>query len=304
VSNPWDPQVTVSPSLAIALINTQCPPLAPVLLEPFGAGWDNTAYLVNGEWVFRFPRREIAVDLLETEMRVLPRLAPRLPLPVPRPEWRGRPDANYPWPFAGYRLLPGRVASNAGLDDAARAAMARPLGEFLKALHSVDVREAEQWGAGPDVHARLDEDRLRTLVVPRLDDLVARVAIASADSWLEIFERGVRAPLSEVPALVHGDLYSRHLLVDDRDAICGVIDFGDLHVGQPALDLSIAWSLLPVAARPAFFEAYGAVSESVAEKARLRALVSAVSQEAYGRAVGDTAIEQEGLRALRCLLAE
>ena len=26
-----------------------------------GAGWDNTAYLVNGEWVFRFPRRTIAV---------------------------------------------------------------------------------------------------------------------------------------------------------------------------------------------------------------------------------------------------
>jgi hypothetical protein len=32
--------------------------------------------------------------------------------------------------------------------------------------------------------------------------------------------------------------------------------------------------------------------------------VSAVSQEAYGRGVGDAAIEQEGLRALQCLLAE
>ena len=45
-----------------------------------GAGWDNTAYLVNGEWVFRFPRRTIAVPLLEAEGRVLPKLAPRLPL--------------------------------------------------------------------------------------------------------------------------------------------------------------------------------------------------------------------------------
>ena len=69
--------MTVSPSLAIALINAQCPSLAPVLLEPFGAGWDNAAYLVNGEWVFRFPRRAIAVDLLEAEVHVLPRLAPR-----------------------------------------------------------------------------------------------------------------------------------------------------------------------------------------------------------------------------------
>ncbi|HXR43271.1 MAG TPA: hypothetical protein VN759_00605, partial [Pseudolysinimonas sp.] len=54
---PWAPEVEVTPELATALIESQCPALAPARLEAMGAGWDNTAYLVNGDWVFRFPRR-------------------------------------------------------------------------------------------------------------------------------------------------------------------------------------------------------------------------------------------------------
>ena len=90
---------------------------------------------MNGEWVFRFPRRTIAAPLLEAEGRVLPALAPRLPFPIPRPEWFGHPGAGYPWPFLGYRRLAGQVASDAGLDDAARAALAQPLARFLRARH-------------------------------------------------------------------------------------------------------------------------------------------------------------------------
>ena len=43
-------------------------------LRPLGAGWDNTVFLVNESFVFRFPRREIAVACMEAEIRVLPGL--------------------------------------------------------------------------------------------------------------------------------------------------------------------------------------------------------------------------------------
>ena len=51
---PWAAEVEVTADIATSLIEAQCPPLSPVSLEPMGAGWDNTAYLVNGDWVFRF----------------------------------------------------------------------------------------------------------------------------------------------------------------------------------------------------------------------------------------------------------
>jgi len=301
---PWAAEVEVSPGLATALIESQCPALAPVRLELMGEGWDNIAYLVNGEWVFRFPRRTIAVPLLETEARVLPALAPRLPCPIPMPAWFGRPDATYKWPFLGYRRLDGQVASDLDLDEHARAALAAPLARFLRALHDVPLAEAQAWGAPPDKIGYLDKTRIERLVRPALSDLLARGIIDHASPWLEVLDAGLAAlPLSGALSVVHGDFYSRHILVDDDGGMAGVIDFGDLHLDHAALDLSVAWTVLPPRARPEFFAIYGEVDDRARAVARLRALTSGLAQEAYGRDVGDAKIEREGVLSLRSVIA-
>ena len=40
-----------------------------------GEGWDNLVYLVNDDIIFRFPRRKVAISLLEREMWVLRKIA-------------------------------------------------------------------------------------------------------------------------------------------------------------------------------------------------------------------------------------
>jgi aminoglycoside phosphotransferase (APT) family kinase protein len=303
-NRPWAPEVQVPPELAAALIESQCPWLAPVTLDLMGEGWDNVAYLVNREWVFRFPRRTIAVPLLETEGRVLPSLAPRLPYPIPTPVWFGRPDDSYKWPFLGYRRLEGHVVSDANLDEPARAALAEPLARFLRGMHDVPLAEAQAWGAPPDLVGYLDTARFERLVRPALADLVTRGIIDDASPWLDILAAGLAAlPLTTPVALVHGDFYSRHILVDGAGRMTGVIDFGDMHIDHPALDLSVAWTVLPPSARDTFFAIYGEVDDATRAVARLRALTSGLAQEAYGRDVGDAQIEREGLRSLRSLNA-
>ena len=79
----WEAEQPVSASLAARLIASQFPRLRGAPVEPLATGWDNTVYLVDDEWVFRFPRREIALPGIQREIAVLPLLAPRLPLPVP-----------------------------------------------------------------------------------------------------------------------------------------------------------------------------------------------------------------------------
>lgn len=74
MTRPWRADRAVSEQFARALIESQFPDLAPVTLRPLGAGWDNTVFLVNESYVFRFPRREIAVACMEAENRVLPGL--------------------------------------------------------------------------------------------------------------------------------------------------------------------------------------------------------------------------------------
>src|SRR5439155_26832955 len=127
----WEPDWVVTSELAKALVDTSFPALAPVVVKEFGIGWDNTVVLVNNSFVFRFPRRRIAVSLLETEIRLLPWLSDRVPLPIPNPCYVGAPGLEYPCTFAGYRLIPGHTITAANVTDDERRAMARPLGQFL-----------------------------------------------------------------------------------------------------------------------------------------------------------------------------
>ena len=126
----WHPEIAVDEEAARVLIRAQFPQLDASRVEAIGFGFDNTAFLVGDAYVFRFPRRAIAVALIEREMAVLPAIAPLVPVPIPVPILDGRPDGAYPWPFAGYKLLNGSTASSLNLSDADCERIAEPLGAF------------------------------------------------------------------------------------------------------------------------------------------------------------------------------
>ena len=51
----------VDTARAAELVFGQFPWLRGAAVEPFAEGWDNTVFVVNGEWAFRFPRRQVAI---------------------------------------------------------------------------------------------------------------------------------------------------------------------------------------------------------------------------------------------------
>lgn len=301
MTRPWHAEHPITADLARSLIRARFPDVAAERVEPLGSGWDNTAFLVDGTLVFRFPHKPSAAALLETEARVLPRVAPRLPLAVPDPRWIGEPGDAFPWPFVGYALLPGRPACTLALPAEARAAAAPALGEFLARLHAIPT-------AGlPLPGDTLDRTNFRTrmpLLEARLAVLAERGVIEDAAPWLALFRRLPDAAPARAPALVHGDLYACHLLVDERGAVCGVIDWGDVHAGDRAVDLMLLYAFLPSAARDAFLRAYGAVDARDLRVARLRAAFHSVSLAWFALERGDDAVLAEALLAMRFVLEE
>ena len=79
----WTPEIVVDEGAARQLIAEQFPELQVGSIRLLGVGWDMTVWLVNGSVCFRFPRKETVVGGLLREMKVLPALAPLLPL-LPR----------------------------------------------------------------------------------------------------------------------------------------------------------------------------------------------------------------------------
>src|SRR5919197_6573239 len=112
-----------------------------------GRGTDSVAYLVNGEWVFRFPAVEDAQETLRRELALLPTLGPALPLDIPVFEHVGREDGRLL--FAGYRVLPGTPLTAERFDRLGRGdqeAVLASLVWFLEALHAFPVATARQAG--------------------------------------------------------------------------------------------------------------------------------------------------------------
>lgn len=301
MQRPWQPEQEVTAELAGRLIQEQFPELEPETVSPFGVGWDNTAYLVDETWVFRFPRRELAVELIRNESSLLPRLAPELPLSIPDPRFVGEPAEAFGWPFAGYRLIPGRTACSVPWKAGERARTATTLAGFLRALHDFPAERARESGATGDTIRRLDLEYRVTQVAERLGHAVEQGLVESLNAFDSVLDELPRGFAARADTLVHGDLYARHLLADERHDLTGVIDWGDVHLGDPAIDLGIVFGFLPPEARDAFFAAYGEVAPETRAVARFKALHHGLHIALYAADIGDEALLREGRLALEHL---
>jgi aminoglycoside phosphotransferase (APT) family kinase protein len=104
------------------------------------------------------------------------------------------------------------------------------------------------------------------------------------------------APVSYTPRtniLVHGDFYVRHLLVNPDRQLAGIIDWGDVHLGDPATDLMITHTFIPSSARIRFRQAYGSIDAITWQMARLRGLWHSLSVMIYGHDTGDPDLVRE-----------
>lgn len=301
---PWRPQFPVDQALAARLIAAARPDLAGVTPERVGEGWDNDVWRV-GEWAFRFPRRPMGVDLIAVEARVLPTLARRLPVPIPAAERVAPAGPLHPAPYLAHRFLPGTTGDRAALDPAQRTRLAPQLAGFLSTLHVVPVAEARAMGVPDDVF-RSDPERRVEQITERLPALAAAGFAREADAIAGVMASHGMGAIDALPSaertLCHGDFYARHFLVDAQADLCGVIDWGDVCVADPAIDLSIAYAFLPSEARASFFAAYGPIDDRTHAMARLYAMHSATALAVYATDVGDRPLRAEAAVALGHLL--
>jgi aminoglycoside phosphotransferase (APT) family kinase protein len=281
----WSAEQVVDEGLARRLITAQC--FEPDTLRLLGEGWDNTVWLADERWAFRFPRREIGLPGFKRELAALGELAPQLPLPIPVPRWIGRPSPEFGWPFYGAELVPGRELARAELTWRARCALGRPLGGFLRALHDATVT-AE---LPIDPMGRAD----MALRVPRTRSALA--AVARLEDFEDALRDAERLPPSGEAVVVHGDLHLRHLLIAD-ERLSGVIDWGDICRGDPSIDLGLCWFALPPDGRADFFAAYGRVSEPQLLRARVISLFLCATLAVYAASEGLDWLLREAIAGL------
>ena len=207
-------------------------------VEYLGAGADSEAYLVNGAWVFRFPKRADVARALAREVAVLPKLAGRLPVATPRFEYVGQ-RAGSGLLFAGYRLIPGEPLTPelfASLASGHQERVFATLAAFLHGVHGFPVADAAACGVEElSVRAWVEASwsRGHAVVLP----LMPPDAGLALRRLIEGFLADARND-APTPCLLYADFAPEHVLFDAAaGAIVGIIDWGDVVIGDPDFDL-------------------------------------------------------------------
>ncbi|MGV9427870.1 aminoglycoside phosphotransferase family protein [Streptomyces sp. NPDC003656] len=211
------------------------------------SGTENAMFRLGPELVVRLPRHPGAVADVAHERRWLPRLGPLLPVSAPEPVGFGEPGEHFPWPWSVYRWLEGGNPVAGAVERP--EALARDLGRFVTALRRAKTEDAPRGYRGGALADQDAETR------SALAELTGRIDTEAATA---LWERALKAPAHTGPPLwAHGDLSPGNVLVSG-DRLAAVIDFGCAGVGDPAVDLIVAWNLLPASARATFRETVGA----------------------------------------------
>jgi len=264
-----DDEFSIDVRLVRALVDRSLPEFASLPLSPLRAsGSSNALFRLGDELLVRLPRQPGGSTTIEKEARWLPEIGPRLPVSVPEIVATGEPGLGYPERWSVVRWIDGTVPV---VDDHGPATtvtggrLASDLASMVNALRNIEIPTSAladpelRWYRGAplgaqDAHTRHSVELCRSISELALD----------LDAALEVWEQAMALPGIERAATTrwyHGDLLAENLLVRDG-RLAAVLDFGGLAVGDPTIDLIVAWEVLDAASREVFRAAVGADDET------------------------------------------
>ncbi|MDB5161139.1 MAG: hypothetical protein JWO96_519 [Candidatus Saccharibacteria bacterium] len=195
-------------------------------IKYLGSGWDNAAFLVNGEYVFRFLRGlfdrsyPLKAEEIEKEVNVLNRLQGRVSFAVPKPDFVG-PYFSY----FGYKLIAGTLWDQAPdhLSDEYLKSWVKTRSEISKAISPAEAPglKIPNYRTGKNqqlVNEFLADNsadqRIKSIAKDAMDYVCTQCV--PKDSWV----------------FIHEDLQLSNAMVDpDAKKITGVIDWLEAEIG-------------------------------------------------------------------------
>jgi aminoglycoside phosphotransferase (APT) family kinase protein len=254
-----DDEIPIDTGLVRALVDRAMPGHAGLPVRRLdSSGSSNALFRFGDNLLVRLPRQPGGSATIAKEARWLPVLGPSLPVQVPEVVAVFEPDCDYPERWSVVRWIGGEhpeVVTPETPADPRRADLGADLAETVQALrlHEVPgeaVRDPDlRWYRGEplatmDAVTRQNIERCRALGDFEFD----------LDAAELLWDEAMTLPGTNhrpEPRWYHGDLAAENLLMRNR-RLAAVLDFGSLSIGDPAVDLAVAWEVLDPPARDIF----------------------------------------------------
>ena len=210
-----------------SLVEELAPELRSAVLLPQPPGFDKWVWFLGPHHMVRVARHRVGRRRMVVERRVLDRLGGRLgAVAVPEVVAASGDGTTDVCSRVQGRALHWREWDH--VPDAAKAALAPPMGRAMAALHEA---------VSPDDVADLELPSPRVLQREILEGLVGRTGSARREDLLRRVLALAAAPPDSRPVVLHNDLGLHNLCLDpERFELRGVFDFGDISIGDPHVD--------------------------------------------------------------------
>lgn len=212
-------------------LKSDFPNLVIAEIKRIGEGWDNIAYVVNNEVVFRVPKKkteEIAQEILDhtkTEIEFLKRIEGKLPVKSPSIKYVAEDKSYYGYSFAnGNQVAYEEIEDKEGfvklwIDTAIALGNSMPLNDATK----VGVRQVS-----------LNEYRLKRVkqVIDSkiLDDELHELAEYTLRNYLAVWNQASQF-------ILHGDPGLGNWVYDEPSNTYTLIDWSDICIGPQEFQL-------------------------------------------------------------------
>lgn len=273
-------------------------------IKLLGEGFDNSVFLVNNTIVFRFPRRKVALDLLDNEINILLALENIFSLNIPKPLYLGKSSPDFNYAFYGHEVISGRSGCGLSLSESEEREAVRVLATFLRTLHDFPwAQHFDKFSRPKKSHHRSNLKQMLTFFEARLKDTKTYYDLSRYD---KLFEHIINKAQNYNPkhinyVLVHGDLYHRHLIFDQKHRLSGVIDWGDSSLSDYVADLGVLYQYFTPTVHEDFFTLYGPVDNARKDFARFIALYLAVALLWFGHDRKDQDLIKSSFRTFELL---
>lgn len=250
-------ELPITTALVRRLVDDQFPEFSGHRLKRVRAsGSTNVLHRLGHDKVVRLPRQPGGSAGIEKESRWLPFVAQGVSIEVPSVEHVGQPSPEFGEEWSITTWIRGRRPGAARGPEHGQGTetLARDIAQFVAELRRMDVPERalsdeslQGYRGLPLI--KLDSDFRQALAECRGLDLALDL-----DAAVQVWDQAVEASVSldAERAWFHGDLLAENLLVDSTGGLRAVLDFDGLGIGDPTVDLVVAWEVLDEAGRAVF----------------------------------------------------
>jgi aminoglycoside phosphotransferase (APT) family kinase protein len=206
-----------------------------------GSGFGSVIIESDQGIIFRIAKNLYTARQYIMECKVLPQITNYLDINIPKPIWHTFSHTSAPYGIMAYRKLKGNSIDPTvfnKMNQTRKKVIAKEVANFIFLLHQVPYDKFDY-----DDIPIIKNDR-KTLMVLRESTFEVLKWKLTADElrkmeewWKEILSDDTVYDYK--PTLCHGDTWYENILVDDSYThVVGVIDFNNMMIGDPAVDLA------------------------------------------------------------------